>query len=279
MTSPYINIAIEAARAAGKQIRKASERIDLIKISHKGYNDIVTDVDHKSEREIVKTILKAYPHHAILSEEAGLIQPESPMVRDESAKSVSRFVENAPSDFIWIIDPIDGTTNFAHGYPHYCVSIALEIKGKLEHAVVYDPVRDELFTASAGKGAQLNGRRIRCAATPQLEGAFLGASHGFKNPQDIPKLLSKMASLLPIASGVRRAGSAVLDLAYVATGRLDACCAMQLKPWDMAAGVLLALEAGALVSDFQGTENFWQSGNIVMANAKLFKQLLKVMSK
>lgn len=252
--NPLVNIAIDAARQAGRIIIKASERLDLITITPKENFDIVTNVDHESEYKIIQTIRKAYPNHAILAEESGV---------------------SGEHDVTWIIDPLDGTTNYAHAFPHYCISIAIKVKQRLEHGVIYDPLRDELFVASVGTGAQLNGRKIRCKQHSTLDGAFLGVSHLCSN-NDSPRSPSlKLQQLMNLTAGVRRTGSAALDLAYVAAGRLDGFFAEQLQWWDCAAGIVLLREAGGLVSDFSGSEADLEKGELVAANPKLFKQLLQ----
>lgn len=248
--NPLVNIAIDAVRSAGRIISKASERPDLVSISRKEAFAVVTNIDHEAERKIIQTIRKAYPQHAILAEESGL---------------------SGEHEVTWIIDPLDGTTNFVHGLPHYCVSIGIKVKQRLEHGVIYDPLRDELFVASAGKGAQLNGRKIRCQPQLTLEGAFLGVSHLYRDAAQV----SRLHALETSTSGIRRSGSAALDLAYVAAGRLDGFLAEHLRLWDFAAGVVLVREAGGLVSDFSGQENDFEQGQLVTANPKLFKHLLQ----
>lgn len=245
--NPLVNIAVEAVRAAGKIILKASERLDLVTIQVKSNFDMVTNVDHEAERKIIQVIHKAYPDHAILAEESGA---------------------TGEHDITWIIDPLDGTKNFAHGFPHYCISIGIRVKQRLEHGVIYDPLRDELFVASKGRGAQLNGRKIRCRPQVDLAGVFLGMSH-----MDCASSIFQ-GKTLPIG-GLRRSGSAALDMAYVAAGRLDAFLAQHLQVWDSAAGIVLIQEAGALVSDFSGREDGFEQGDVVAANPKLFKQLLQ----
>jgi myo-inositol-1(or 4)-monophosphatase len=256
---PMINIALRAARKAGENIVRASDDLERFEIRAKGVNNFVSDVDIAAEKEIIYHLHKAYPDHAILGEETGLTGSED-------------------ADYRWVIDPLDGTTNFVRGIPHYAVSIACLYKGKLEHAVIVDPVRREEFTASRGRGAQLNGRRIRVSKLPGLDGALLGTGIPFKDHCD-DKLgpYSKTVELLAgQCAGIRRAGAASLDLAYVAAGRLDGFWEIGLPQWDIAAGALLVREAGGLVADIDASENFMQSGNIVCGNPKCFKAVLQV---
>ncbi|PLW81344.1 inositol monophosphatase [Kineobactrum sediminis] len=255
---PMVNIALRAARKAGEQIVRASDDLDRIEVQQKGVNDFVSEVDRATEREIIYQLRKAFPDHAILGEEGGL-------TGDENA------------DYRWLIDPLDGTTNFLRGIPHYAVSIACLYKGKVEHAVILDPVRREEFTASRGRGAQLNGRRIRVSSRPSLEGALLGTGIPYKDHCDdqLGPYSKTLEILAGQCAGIRRAGAAALDLAYVAAGRLDAFWEIGLSPWDMAAGVLLIREAGGLVADIDASENYLESGNIVCGNPKCFKAVLQ----
>ena len=256
---PMINIALRAARKAGENIVRASDDLDRIDILAKGVNDFVSEVDIAAEQEIIYHLQKAYPDHAILGEETGL-------TGDENA------------EYRWVIDPLDGTTNFARGIPHYAVSIACLRKGKLEHAVIVDPVRREEFTASRGRGAALNGHRLRVSKRANLEGALLGTGIPFKGHCD-DKLEAYAKSVEVLAgqcAGIRRAGAASLDLAYVAAGRLDAFWEIGLSQWDIAAGVLLIKEAGGLVTDMDASDNYLESGNIVCGNPKCFKAVLQV---
>lgn len=255
MREPLKNIAIEAARAAGVIIIRAMKRLDTIKIAEKQPNDFVTEVDQRVEQEIISIIKKAYPSHSILGEEGG---------------------ELPGDDYQWIIDPLDGTRNFIHGFPYFAVSIAVAYRGKIEHGVIYDPIHQELFTASRGKGAQLNERRIRVSQRKQLEDSLLGTGFAYrytdKNNPTPGKLLDAM---LPTCGDLRRTGAAALDLAYVACGRLDGFWEMGLRIWDMAAGVLLIKEAGGIVCDLNGSEDYLKTGNVVAANPALIKQLVK----
>ena len=256
---PMINIALRAARKAGENIVRASDDLHRFEVKAKGINDFVTEVDINAEQEIIYHLQKAYPDHAFLGEESGLIGSED-------------------AEYRWIIDPLDGTTNFVRGIPHFAISIACMYRGKIEHAVVLDPVRREEFTASRGRGAQLNGHRIRVSDLANLEGALLGTGIPFKNHCD-DKLVPYSKSIEVLASqcaGIRRAGAASLDLAYVAAGRLDAFWEIGLAQWDIAAGVLLVREAGGLVADIDASENFLETGNIVCGNPKCFKAVLQV---
>jgi len=252
---PMLNIAIRAARSAGDIIARNSDRIDTLNITSKAENDFVSEVDQNAEQEIIYILKKAFPDHAILAEESG---------------------DHEGNEYQWIIDPLDGTTNFLHGFPQFAVSIALKHKGRLDQAVIYDPMRQELFTASRGKGAHLNGKRMRVSKCNGLKGALLGTGIPYK--ADFPYIdeyLAMMKALLPGSAGIRRPGSAALDLAYVAAGRIDGFWEFGLNVWDMAAGVLLIEEAGGLVSDLNGGFTHLESGNIVAANPKTFKAMLQ----
>ncbi|MEM1113910.1 MAG: inositol monophosphatase family protein [Pseudomonadota bacterium] len=255
---PMINIALRAARRAGENIVRASDDLDLVDFKSKGLNDFVSEVDLRAEHEIIYHLQKAYPEHAILGEEGGLLGDED-------------------AEYRWVIDPLDGTTNFARGIPHYAVSIACLHRGKLEHAVILDPVRREEFTASRGRGAQLNGRRIRVSKRNSLDGALLGTGIPFKGHCDdrLEPYSKSVEVLAGQCAGIRRAGAASLDLAYVAAGRLDAFWEIGLAPWDIAAGALLIREAGGLVSDIDASDNFMTSGNIVCGSPKCFKAVLQ----
>ena len=251
---PMLNIAIRAARSAGNIIVRNLDRIDRLTVQTKERNDFVSEVDRQAESEIIGILRRAYPQHGILAEESG---------------------SHAGDDYQWIIDPLDGTTNFLHGFPQFAVSIALRHKGRMEQAVVYDPLSQDLYTATRGAGAQLNERRIRVTQQAQLEGALLGTGFPFKAQQHLDAYLGMFRALFPQTAGIRRAGSASLDLAYVASGRLDGFWEIGLNIWDMAAGVLLIQEAGGLCSDLVGGHDYLESGNIVTASPKLFQHMLK----
>lgn len=256
MRDPIVNIAVQAARAAGNIIMRAHDRPTSIKIIEKAPNDYVTDIDQLAEREIINIIRKAHPRHGILGEESG---------------------ETSGNDTVWIIDPIDGTRNFIRGLPHFAVSIAISHKGKIMHGVIYDPVRQELFTTTRGKGAQLNERRIRVAKQTQLENCLIGTGYPLHHSSIYETAIHSLQALPPVCSALRNSGAATLDLAYVACGRLDGFIDFDLKLWDMAAGVLLIKEAGGLVCDPKGGEDYLKTGHIVTANPKLLKLLLKVL--
>lgn len=250
---PMLNIAIGAARSAGNVIVRNLERVDRLTIGTKQRNDFVTEVDRLAEHEIIRVIHRAYPDHAILAEESGA---------------------QGDNEYEWVIDPLDGTTNFIHGFPQYCVSIAVEQRGRVAHAVVYDPTKNELFTASQGRGAFLNDRRIRVTKCAHMREALVGTGFPFKELSRIDRYLRDLETIMRGSAGIRRAGAAALDLAYVACGRLDAFWEMGLAPWDMAAGALLISEAGGLVGDLQGGKDFMASGDIAAATPKVFPELL-----
>jgi myo-inositol-1(or 4)-monophosphatase len=251
---PMLNIAIRAARAAGDSIVREMDRVSDISVDLKGKNDFVTEVDKQAEYIIIETIKNAYPDHAFLAEESG---------------------KSGDSEYVWIIDPLDGTTNFLHGFPHFAVSIALQYKGRLDQAVIYDPVKQELFTASQGKGAQLNSKKIRLSSQKTIDGALLGTGFPFKEEHDMDRFIDNVKSFFPKAAGIRRAGAASLDLAYVACGRLDGFWEYDLKPWDIAAGALLVQEAGGISCEPTGGTNYIDTGDIISSNPKLLKAMLK----
>jgi myo-inositol-1(or 4)-monophosphatase len=260
---PAVNIALRAARKAGDIVAHAADRMDLVKIHEKEANDLVTNIDHAAEQEIVAQIRKAWPTHNILAEESGLLPGR-----------------DGESETTWIIDPLDGTTNFVRGIPHFAISIGCSVNGRLEHAVVYDPIRREEFTASRGKGASLNGRRIRVSQHINFAGGLIGTGIPYRAGQQpfFDGYMKCLDHLAQHGSGIRRAGSAALDLAYVAAGRLDAFWEIGLRPWDLAAGMLLIQEAGGLTADFKGGNQCLETGNIVCGNPKIFKELLKVVN-
>ncbi|MCK5897697.1 MAG: inositol monophosphatase [Methylococcales bacterium] len=252
--TPMLTIAIKAARNAGDIIQQASDNISKLTINIKTKNDYVTEVDQIAEREIINVIRTSYPEHAILAEETG---------------------KQAGNDYIWIIDPLDGTTNFLHGFPMYAISIALQHKNKLVLAVVYDPVRDELFTAERGGGAMLNNRKIRVTQPNSLKGTLLGTGFPFKSKQNLDAYLGMFSALVGDTAGIRRAGAAALDLAYVAAGRLDGFWEIGLQPWDMAAGILLIQEAGGVSTDFSFKDHYLSSGNLISASPKIHQAMYK----
>jgi len=252
--NPTVNIAVRAARNAGNVIVRNLDRLDRIRVEAKGMNDYVSEVDRMAEREIIDVIRKAYPDHQIMAEESG---------------------NDGSSDHVWIIDPLDGTTNYLHGFPHYCVSIALQVKGKLEAAVIYDPIRQELFTAHRGGGAALDGRKLRMQPRKSIEGRLIGTGFPFRQPKHMDAYMNMFRAVARRAGDLRRAGSAALDLAYVASGRLDGYWEIGLQPWDLAAGALLVREAGGMAGDFEGSEHYMTNGNIVAGSPKLFHDLLQ----
>ncbi len=253
---PMCNMALRAARRAGQIIVRAMDRIDRVNVREKSRNDFVSDIDREAETAIIDVLHHAYPQHGILGEEHG--------------ESFSNPEET------WIIDPLDGTTNFLHGIPHFAVSIGFRARNRLEHAVIVDPVRNEEFVASRGAGAQLNGRRLRVSARTKLEDALLLTGIPFRDVEkNLDAYMAMLTEFTRHARGIRRAGSAALDLAYVAAGRGDGFWEFGLKPWDIAAGALLVIEAGGLVSDLAGEERYMTSGNVVAANPKIFKAMLQ----
>ncbi len=243
-----LTIAVRAARSAGDIILRSADNLDRIQVDQKSKNDFTSEVDRNAEQEIIKIIRTAFPDHGFLAEESG---------------------EQIGNDYVWVIDPLDGTTNFLHGFPQYAVSIALKIKGKLEVGVVYDPLRDELFTASRGGGAMLNNRRLRVTKQNSLRGALIGTGFPFKKQEHLDAYLQMFRAICIDAAGIRRAGAAALDLAYVAAGRLDGFWEIGLHEWDMAAGVLLIQEAGGVVTDFSFNDNYLESGNLIAGNPRM----------
>ncbi|MEN9712040.1 MAG: Inositol-monophosphatase [Pseudomonadota bacterium] len=257
---PMLNTAVKAARAAGAIINRASLDVEAVRISQKQVNDFVTEVDQASERIIIETLLGAYPDHGILAEESGSTHG------------------NPNASHVWIIDPLDGTTNFIHGFPVYCVSIALAVHGKLEQAVVYDPTRNDLFTATRGRGAFLNDRRIRVSKRVRLNECLLSTGFPFRPEDDFNKYLRLMGEMMQRTAGLRRPGAAALDLAYVAAGFSDGFFELGLQPWDMAAGALLVTEAGGLVGNFTGEANFLEQRECMAANPRIYAQLVPLLS-
>ncbi|PSB91902.1 inositol monophosphatase family protein [Candidatus Pandoraea novymonadis] len=257
---PMLNIAVKAARRAGSIINRASLDIDAIRVSKKQHNDFVTEIDQMAEGAIIEILLQAYPNHSILAEESG-----------ES-------VQSSDSEYQWIIDPLDGTTNFIHGLPYYCVSIALSHKSQIIQAVVYDPTRNDLFTASRGRGAFLNERRIRVSHRDRLSYSLIGTGFPYRDQQDIKSYLKMFGTMTQNCAGIRRPGAAALDLANVAAGRMDGFFEQGLQPWDMAAGSLLVSEAGGLIGNFTGESNFLHQGEILAGNPKIFAQMVNVLS-
>jgi len=254
---PMTNIAIRAARNAGGILLKYYEHTDTLTISAKGKNDFVSEVDKASEQAIIETLRASYPDHAILAEESG--------VREGN-------------EFQWVIDPLDGTTNYLHGFPQFSVSIALKVKGVLEVGLVYDPLRDEMFTAARGQGAQLNDRKLRVSKQKTLDGALLATGFPFKDQTHMDAYLGMFRDLSQDTAGIRRPGSAALDLAYVAAGRVDGFWELGLSEWDFAAGALLVKEAGGTVSDITGGGRFFETGNIIAGGLRMHTALSKTIA-
>lgn len=248
-----LNIATRAARSAGDIIVRYMDRVDELTVASKRANDFVSEVDRQAEDVIIRALRRAYPDHGILAEESG---------------------KQSGDEYLWIIDPLDGTTNFLHGFPSFSVSIALQRKGTLEQAVVYDPLLQEMFTATRGSGAMVNNRRLRVSQRKGLEGALLGTGFPFKQQQHLDAYLATFKALFPSTAGIRRQGSAALDLAYVAAGRMDGFWEIGLNPWDMAAGVLLIREAGGIAGDFEGGGQYMETGNLICGNPKLFAAIV-----
>jgi myo-inositol-1(or 4)-monophosphatase len=253
-----LNVAVMAARRAGATLIRKMVNLEKLEVEKKGHNDYVSEADRAAEKAIINCILKHYPDHAIHAEESGT---------------------QGESDTVWIIDPLDGTTNFLHGFPVFAVSIGVQVNGRMEHGVVYDPLRQELFTASRGQGAQLEGRRIRVSGRKYLEQALIGTGFPFRQAdQEIGPYLTMLGKVVRNTSGVRRPGAAALDLCYVAAGRLDAFWETGLAPWDLAAGSLIIREAGGIVSGLDGSENFLETGHILCGTPKIYAGLAKLCS-
>lgn len=251
-----LNVAIMAARKAGNSLIRNLNRLEKLNVEQKGYNDYVSDADRQAEEMVIDVIHKHYPDHAILAEESG-VQGES--------------------DHVWIIDPLDGTTNYLHGFPVFAVSIGLQVKGRMEHAVVYDPMRQELFTASRGQGAQVDGRKIRVSGCKDLEHSLIGTGFPFRSAtRETGPYMKMLEKVLQNTSGIRRPGAAALDLAYVAAGRLDGFFETGLAPWDVAAGSLIIREAGGIVSGLDGSEDYFESGHILCGTPKIYSGLAKL---
>jgi myo-inositol-1(or 4)-monophosphatase len=255
---PLLNIAVSAARQAGEIIVRHMEQVEHLKVTAKAGNDYFSEVDIKAEQAIINTIRKAYPDHSILAEESGL--------------------QEGDNETVWIIDPLDGTSNYLHGFPFFSVSIAVKIKNRIEHGIIYDPLRHEAFSASRGRGARLNDRRIRVSKQTQLNASLLGTGFCVRDGAVTQKYLPTFEALIDKCAGMRRTGSAALDLAYVASGRLDGFWQFGLRPWDIAAGALLIREAGGLISDAQGGDDFLKNGDVVAGTPKVFKSLLQAIS-
>ena len=258
---PMVNVAVKAARAAGSIINRAALDIESVRVSQKKANDFVTEIDHAAEDAIIESLLSAYPGHGIWAEESG---------RERGARD---------SEFTWIIDPLDGTTNFIHGLPVYCISIALAVRGKIEHAVVYDPTRNDLFTATKGRGAFLNERRIRVSKRVQLKESLVATGFPYRQGDDFDQYLVMMGDVMRRTAGLRRPGSAALDLAYVAAGYTDGFFEKGLQAWDVAAGSLLVTEAGGLVGNFTGEADFLEQHECLAGNPRVYAQMVGILGK
>ncbi|MCZ6487559.1 MAG: inositol monophosphatase family protein [Gammaproteobacteria bacterium] len=252
---PMLNIAIRAARSAGDHIVRKMNKLSDLQIEVKGPNDFVSEVDRQAEEKVIETLLSSYPEHGILAEESGEIK--------------------GGEDYRWIIDPLDGTTNYLHGFPHFAVSIACQHKDRLEHAVIYDPIKQEIFAASRGDGAILNNKRIRVSRIKSTQGALLGTGFPFKNHDQLDEFVKIFSEFFSTAVDIRRAGSAALDLAYVAAGRLDGFWESGLKPWDIAAGALIVREAGGITTDYEGNDKYLELGQVVSGNPKIMSEMLR----
>ena len=257
---PMLNIAVKAARSAGAIINRASMDLDLLKVNTKSPNDFVTEVDHAAEAIIIETLLAAYPGHGILAEESG---------RAHGAKD---------SEYVWIIDPLDGTTNFIHGFPVYAVSIALSYRGQIQQAVVYDPTRNDLFYASKGRGAFLNDKRLRVSKRTRLADCLIGTGFPFRKGDNFKRYMQMFEVVMQSCAGLRRPGSAALDLCHVAAGYTDGFFETGLSPWDIAAGALLVTEAGGLIGNFTGEADFLNQREVVAGNPKVYGQLVALLS-
>lgn len=257
---PMLNVAIKAARAAGAIINRASMDLDILKINSKSPNDFVTEVDHAAEEAIIDTLLQAYPDHGILAEESG---------RTRGAKH---------SEFVWIIDPLDGTTNFIHGFPVYCVSIALAHRGVVQQAVVYDPTRNDLFYATKGRGAYLNDKRLRVSKRTRMSDALIGTGFPFRRGDNFKRYVKMFEEVMTQCAGLRRPGAAALDLCYVAAGYYDAFFETGLNPWDVAAGSLIITEAGGLIGNFTGEADFLNQREVVAGSPKIYGQLVQILA-
>lgn len=256
-----INVAVKAARTAGAIINRAALDVEAVRISQKQVNDFVTEVDHAAEQAIIEMLLTAYPGHGIWAEESG---------REHGAQD---------SEFVWIIDPLDGTTNFIHGLPIYCVSIALAVKGKIEQAVIYDPSRNDLFTATKGRGAYLNDRRLRVSKRIRMQECLISTGFPFRPGDDFNTYLRMMGDVMQKTAGLRRPGAAALDLAYVAAGFTDGFFETGLQPWDVAAGSLLVTEAGGLIGNFTGESDFLEQSECMAGNPRVYGQLVTILGK
>jgi myo-inositol-1(or 4)-monophosphatase len=274
-----LNVAIKAARRAGTIINRASLSLERLQVARKQQNDFVTEVDRSAEQAIIETLQTAFPTHHFLAEESGRLNHNGEVVGTVSWNELLDDAKNSEEDqYVWIIDPLDGTTNFIHGFPQYAVSIALAVNGVIQQGVIYDPSRDELFTATKGAGAYLDSRRLRVGNQIKLADCLIGTGFPYRADQDLDGYLEVFAKMTKHCAGLRRPGAAALDLAYVAAGRFDGFFERDLKPWDMAAGVLIVQESGGLVGTYSGDETFMESGEIMAANPKIFGQMVSLLS-
>ena len=277
---PMVNVAVKAARRAGRIITRASIDLDTVKVSRKQQNDFVTEVDRASEEAIIETLRTAYPTHWILAEESGLTAGPQARPLDPAAtvmRSPAQITAVSQADHVWIIDPLDGTTNFIHGLPQYCISIALMERGVVTQALIYDPNRDELFTATKGAGAFLNDRRVRVTRRAKLDEAMIGTGFPYRKIDELDRYMAIFKLVTQRTAAIRRPGAAALDLAYVACGRYDAFFEMGLSPWDVAAGALLVTEAGGLIGDFSGDANHVFGDEVAAGTPKVFAALLPLL--
>ncbi len=249
-----LNIAIRAARAGGRILLRHFDHVDTLDVKSKGLHDFVSEVDRSAEQEIIEVLRQSFPDHAILAEESGV---------------------HAGNDYQWVIDPLDGTTNYLHGLPHFSISIALKYRGRLEAGVVYDPIREEMFTASRGSGAQLNDRKLRVTNRKELNQSLIGTGFPYRDFQHLDAYMGMFKDLATKTAGIRRPGSAALDFAYLAAGRNDGFWELGLSEWDMAAGVLIVREAGGIVTDIAGGDGYLQSGNVIAGGIKVHNAMLR----
>lgn len=257
---PMLNVAIKAARAAGSIINRASLDLEVLRVSTKSPNDFVTEVDQLAEQAIIEILLGAYPGHGILAEESG------------------RTMGSKDSEYVWIIDPLDGTTNFIHGFPVYAVSIALAFRDQVQQAVVYDPTRNDLFYASKGRGAYLNDRRLRVSKRTRMQESLIGTGFPFRKGDNFKRYVQMFEDVSQSCAGLRRPGAAALDLCYVAAGWYDGFFETGLNPWDMAAASLMITEAGGLIGNFTGQSDFMYQREVVAGNPKIYGQLVNILA-
>jgi myo-inositol-1(or 4)-monophosphatase len=257
---PMLNVAVKAARSAGTIINRASLDLDAVKISTKSPNDFVTEVDQRAETIIIETLLTAYPGHGILAEESG------------------RMHGSPDSEYVWIIDPLDGTTNFIHGFPFYAISIALAFRDQVQQAVVYDPTRNDLFYASKGRGAYLNDKRLRVSKRTRMSDALISTGFPFRQGDNFKRYMKMFEEVMQNCAGLRRPGAAALDLCYVAAGRCDGFFETGLSPWDIAAGSLMVTEAGGLIGNFTGEADYMYQREVVAGNPRIYGQMVNILS-